>query len=345
MKNITAIISTIFLSINLLAVPANTEASDFVAMSDTAIEKGLEYISGVQLKNGNSPGTYGNSTGIVSLAGMAFLSKGYTPYYGKNSQRINQCIEYVLSNARPDGLIASPGSRNEFMYSHNISTLFLSEVSGMVSADLQNKIDAVLPKAVKLIITAQQVVKSKKDQRGWRYKPNSTDSDLSCSGWALMALRSSKHNGAPVPNNSIKSAVDYIFRNFDSKTGTFGYTDTRSHSKSLTGSGLLCLELTGYHGHPSTISAADYISSIYKLPMNWQFYGNYYNSQAMFQMGGKYWADFAAWYYPQYLKLQRPNGSWIGSTVSDVYSTALTILALTVPHRQLPIYQRDEVSK
>jgi hypothetical protein len=28
--------------------------------------------------------------------------------------------------------------------------------------------------------------------------------------------------------------------------------------------------------------------------------------------------------------------------VSDVYATAMTILALTVPYRQLPIYQRDE---
>lgn len=309
---------------------------------EVAVEKGLEYLKTIQYPEGYFPGHYGKSTGIVSLVGMSFLSKGYTPTYGPYASTIDKCITYLLNNQRENGLIAAPDSRNEVMYSHNISTLFLSEVSGMVSLPVQKKIDKVLPKALRLIIAAQQVEKPIKYRGGWRYYPDSSDSDVSCSGWALMALRSAKMNGAPIPDKSIADAVNYILRNNNQENGTFGYMDTRTHSKTLTGAGVLCLELSGFHGGKSTINAGDYILTIFKIPMNWQFYGNYYNAQAMFQLGGKYWSTFAKWFYPEYLKKQRANGSWSGSEISDTYSTAMTILAFTVPYRQLPIYQRDE---
>jgi len=309
---------------------------------EASVEKGLEYLKTVQFPEGFFPGHYGKSTGIVSLVGMSFLSKGYTPAHGPYSATVDKCINYLLSNQRANGLIADPDSRNEVMYSHNIATLFLSEVSGMVGLETQKQIDIVLPKALRLIIAAQQVEKPVKHSGGWRYHPDSTDSDVSCSGWALMALRSAKLNGAPIPDKSIADAVKYILKNNNPETGTFGYMDTRTHSKTLTGAGILCLELSGFHGREASIQSGDYIMSIFKIPMNWQYYGNYYNAQAMFQLGGKYWSSFAKWFYPTYLQKQRSNGSWTGSEVSDTYSTAMTILAFTVPYRQLPIYQRDE---
>ena len=337
-------VATLLLScnINCLAAAFTNVFTPYKAEVEIAVEKGLNYLTAIQFKEGHFPGHYGKSTGIVSLVGMSFLSKGYTPTHGPHSNAIDKCINYLLNNQRLNGLIADPDSRNEVMYSHNIATLFLSEVSGMVNLSTQVKIDHVLAKALRLIIAAQQIKKPFKHQGGWRYHPDSTDSDVSCSGWALMALRSAKMNGAPVPDESIADAIKYILKNSNSETGTFGYMDTRTHSKTLTGAGILCLELSGFHGKQATIRAGDYIMSIFQIPMNWQYYGNYYNSQAMFQLGGKYWSTFAQWFYPTYLSKQRSNGSWAGSEVSDTYSTIMTILAFTVPYRQLPIYQRDE---
>ena len=310
--------------------------------SEQAVERGLNYLAAVQLEDGSFPGSYGKSTGIVSLVGMSFLSKGYTALSGKYSLFLKKCIAYLLNNQHKNGLIAHKSSRNEVMYSHNISTLFLSEVSGMVDLELQKKIDSALPEALRLILAAQQVEKEWRYAGGWRYFPSSRDSDVSCSGWALMALRSAKMNGAPVPDDSINAAVNFIIRNSDPDTGTFGYMDSRTHNKSLTGAGVLCLELTGAHGERTTKLGGDYILTIFKVPMNWQYYGNYYNAQAMFQLGGKYWKSFADWFYPVYLAKQNPDGSWPKKNISEVYATAMTLLALTVPYRQLPIYQRDE---
>lgn len=230
------------------------------------------------------------------------------------------------------------------MYAHNISTLFLSEVSGMVDPGRQEKIAAALPEALSLILRAQAVKKNERNRGGWRYHPGSTASDTSCSGWALMALRSAKLNGAAVPDAAINDAVSYLKRHQDTKRGCFGYSGADDHERSLTGMGLLCLELCGKHGTPETVMAADYVMKTFReLPGDqFEFYGNYYNAQGSFQIRGRYWEEYAPWMYATYLKKQEADGSWDSREAGRIYGTAMMVQAFTVPYRQLPIYQRDE---
>jgi hypothetical protein len=61
----------------------------------------------------------------------------------------------------------------------------------------------------------------------------------------------------------------------------------------------------------------------------------------MFQLGDKYWEDYAGPLYDFILRRQTGNGSFQRGSVADVsYATALAILALSPSYRQLPIYQR-----
>jgi hypothetical protein len=230
------------------------------------------------------------------------------------------------------------------MYAHNISTLFLSEVSGMVDPSRQAALHKALARATKLLLDAQAVPKSLKNRGGWRYQPGSTDSDLSCSGWAFMALKSARLNGARVPDEAIESAVGYVLRNHDKETGTFGYTNTHENADTLTGCGILCLELSGFHGADHLARAGDRVLASCNIlrSKDHQFYANYYNAQAMFQLGGQYWERYAKWMYQTYLPLQTPDGSWLGIKYGTAYTTSMIILSCTVPYRQLPIYQRDE---
>ena len=310
--------------------------------TERAVDKGLAFLASNQKDDGTFGSGYGSSTGIVALAGMAFLSKGHTPGQGAYSKNIEGCIQFILNSQQPNGVLNKGGSGNGVMYAHNISTLFLSECSGMVDPEMQDKLDKVLGNATRLILTAQAVKKSKQHQGGWRYKPDSRDSDLSCSGWALMALRSAKLNGAPVPDAAIKSSIEYVLRNHDKKSGGFGYSGP-SGSISLTGCGLLCLELSGLHGSEATFRAGEFILKSQKniIGNGHEIYANYYNAQAMFQLGGKYWETYAAWMYPHYISTQTANGSW-PSKISPIYGTSMIVLSLSVPYRQLPIYQRDE---
>ncbi|MEM0970380.1 MAG: prenyltransferase/squalene oxidase repeat-containing protein [Verrucomicrobiota bacterium] len=322
-----------------------TVYSRFQPEVEASVERALMYLAKEQKPEGHFEDRFGKSTGIAGLVGMAFLSAGHIPGSLPYGETVERCLDYILEGQRSTGLIDRGDSGHGPMYAHNIATLFLSECSGMIDERRQEELEDVLAKATRLLLRAQAVKKDPQNQGGWRYKPDSRDSDLSCSGWALMALRSGKLNGAPVPDEAIEQAVAYIFRKHDQRMGTFGYMNPGDkHVDTLTGSGLLCLELCGYHGHPSTFRAGDYILENHRnLPkFSHEFYGNYYNAQGMFQLGGKYWEAYAQWMYEEYLTRQREDGSWHSGGEGAIYGTAMMVLSFTVPYRQLPIYQRDE---
>ena len=76
------------------------------------------------------------------------------------------------------------------MYCHGISTLMLAEVAGMVPDPvLADRVQKALAHAVDVIVKAQDVKKGPEHAGGWRYQPNSNDSDISVTGWQVMALR------------------------------------------------------------------------------------------------------------------------------------------------------------
>ncbi|MHC4983232.1 MAG: prenyltransferase/squalene oxidase repeat-containing protein [Planctomycetota bacterium] len=314
---------------------------------DQAIDKALAYLAGKQLPNGSFECPMRGNTAVTSLCVMAFLAKGYTPDTGPYGKVINRAIDHVLSCQHSNGLlVAERGMSHGPMYSHGISTLMLSEVSGMVTPERQEKIDKALSKALRLILVAQKVRKSNsRQQGGWRYHHGSVDSDISCTGWQLMALRSARNNCAPVPEEAIDKAVKYIL-GLRCPDGGFGYTGPGSPGGARTGTALLCLELCGKHGDPVTLKAAEWI-----LKHPWQpnqgffYYGLYYCSQGMFQVGGDYWEKWASRMYEMMTKLQRPDGSYPAGPGAEApaglcYSTAMSVLAMSVSYRQLPIYQR-----
>ena len=312
---------------------------------DLAIERGLEYLLAVQKETGAYSGQHGNTVAIPALAAMACLATGHVPGDAKYGKLIERSLDYVLANHDETGYFGKVGDGK--MYAHSIATLLLTEVSGMVSKERQAQIDAVLPKAIKVILDAQNVKKNKQSDGGWRYTPDAKDSDTSCSGWALMALRSARLNGAQVPKSAIERAVQYMHRHHNREKGCFGYQNGDQHAETLSGAGILCLELCGKHEDPDSLSAAKFLMSIYREKLAEQgfaYYGLYYASQGLFQIGGENWKEFSEWMYTTYLPKQRPSGAWPehGGERSEPYATAMTILAFAVPFRQLPVYQRDE---
>ncbi len=319
-----------------------------------AVSAGLAFLASQQQPNGFFPGPYGDSAAVPALVGMAFLSNGHLPGDAKHGPVINRCIDAVLSCAEMKadapyrGYMGAAG--NGRMYAHSIATLFLSEVSGMVDEACQQRIDATLPLAVKVILDAQNAKKSDpKHVGGWRYTPDAADSDLSCSGWALMALRSCRSNGAQIPKDAIDRAVLFVKRSRVAASGAFAYQPAdASNADTLSGAGILCLELCGRHLDEDSLAAAKYLETVYPKTLAGDapttFYGLYYTSQALFQLGGKHWRDFGVWMYNTWIPKQGKDGAWraAGNEAGPAYSTAMTVLALTVPYRMLPIYQRDE---
>ncbi|MFH1732589.1 MAG: prenyltransferase/squalene oxidase repeat-containing protein [Planctomycetota bacterium] len=355
----------------LLLIPvlarADTESpalAKYRGRVDLAVKKALAFIAARQRPDGSfhhneSDGAH-RTNAIAGLAGMAYLSVGHTPGRGPYGDVINRCIDFVLATPMGKHVLYVPGRSVEGylvranhvgrMYSHAIATLFLCEVSGMVDPERQKKIDAILPHALKIILTAQAI--QKRDPRhagGWRYLRTSNTSDLSISGWCLMALRSARLNGAPVPAEAIQKATEYVNRCHDSSTGGFAYQPQPGEGKvtpAMSAVGLLCRELSGHHDDAINRRCGDYLlglaqeGKLFAGDPTYSAYTIYYASNAMFQLGGTHWERFAPLLYKHLLNWQGTDGSVVLGHYGKVYSTSMYVLSLTPSYCQLPIYQR-----
>jgi hypothetical protein len=330
---------------------ASTALAKYQKDIDNAIDRALAFLARQQAKNGawaRDPLNAPNLSGITSLCVMAFLAKGHTPGNGPYGEVINKGIDYVLGTQQDNGLLVMGPHGNGPMYSHCISSLMLSEVSGMVEPARQKRIDEVLSKAMKLVLAAQQVTKDPLATGGWRYQPDARDSDISITGWALMALRSSRNNGAVVPKEAIDRGVAYVMRCHNAQDGGFGYQPGGSSGWGRTGTALLCLELCGHHRDRAALMAGEWL--LKHMPSQYgsgEFfsYAMYYGSQAMFQLGDDYWERWATRLYEVMLRAQKDDGRWPQAPGdqdggSEFYPTAMAVLAMSVSYRQLPIYQR-----
>jgi hypothetical protein len=330
---------------------------------DLAIEKGLGFLRKTQNSDGswskfaNSKPKDNSAFGRVghpvmtSLCVMAFLASGKVPGEGEDGQRIEKGIRYVIKCQKNNGIIADVNDGMIEMYSHGICTLMLAEALGMTTGDLSEELRRRLVVAVQVILSGQR--KSGADAGGWRYRIEGSDSDLSVTGWQLMALRAAKNVGCDVPNERIKLAVEYCRRCFDPATKGFRYQPNGPVTVACTGTGILAIEICGkdYHLSKEVVSGGDYILETF-ISANRPhfFYGIYYTSQGMFQLGGEYWSKYREKLHGILFASnpQNSDGSWTGKGGWDdemygsAYGTAMAILSLTVEYRYLPIYQRFE---
>jgi hypothetical protein len=356
------------------AQSAKSAASDRVLLSseewrrlDRAVERGLHFISESQLADGSFPTDPAGQPGVTSLCVMAFLARGHQPGKGPHGSQLVKAIDYVLSIQDPEVGSIFPerfvGGRTPRSfsgnYNHGISALMLAEVYGMTDANRHEHIRQTITRALKYTRAQQLRPKRNPDDRGgWRYVHDFgiNDSDLSITAWQLMFLRAARNAEFHVPKEWINEALGYVHRSFDVNERGFVYamlTDERYCSRGMVGAGIVCLELGGEHRSETAKEAGNWI-----LRHSFQPYGNsshiddryhysaFYCGQAMFQLGGDYWHRF----FPPFLKVladaQHADGSWDVDTqrsdaiYGNVYTTALTVLALAPPYQLLPIYQR-----
>jgi hypothetical protein len=316
---------------------------------DESIARALEFLHRTQDADGAwRGGSTGKNAAVTGLAVMAFLSAGHVPGEGRYGQTVENGIQAILRMQQPSGLIASQAGH--VMYHHGICTLMLAEVVGMTEGKLAEEIKEGLEKAVALILKAQRTAWPHRG--GWRYSVAHHDgSDISVTGWQLLALRAAKNVGCDVPPAAIDRAVEYILRCFQPRSGGFTYMAGSGRiTAACTGTSILGLEVCGKDRHhtPEALKGGAYLL---RHPPRWGeihfYYSVYYGSQAMFQLGGNYWSAYREKLHEALLRNQRDNGSWQGGDASDShfganYSTAMAVLALAVEYRFLPIYQRNE---
>lgn len=325
---------------------------------DQAIQRGIRFLMSKQRSDGAITDRQYDTT-MTSLAIMALASTGITPSSaGEHGDVSERALDFVLSADRQDkhGYFGNrDGSR---MYGHGITTLMLTEMLGMgANASQDQRIHAKCQLAIDLILSAQHQSKAPQFHGGWRYTPNSNDSDLSVSVWQLMALRSAKNDGLAVPTKAIADAIKYLERSYSARLDSrgvptqnpagFSYLPNNHNATfAMTAAGLLAMQVCGQYESPLVEGAAQWLE---QHPPKWKerffFYGTYYYAQGMHQRGSVQGDASGKIVRKILLEHQQADGAWVSPGGEElgagkVYATCMAILSLSVEYHYLPIYQR-----
>lgn len=359
MRSSIATIIVLFLIATVAnAAPAKKEPFEI------AIDNALIFLA----KSQNGDGSWASGRGgfgiagnrdpaISALAVMAFLSAGHVPGEGRYGEVIEKGIRFVASTQQRNGLFGMQQFGQQVMYTHGICTLMIAEAIGLMPNPREAEgLRKQLIGGVQLIRAAQAQTIHNVNSGGWRYSISPGDADISVTGWQMMALRAAKNVGCDVPPENVERAIGYIKRCYDPQVGGYRYTRYNQVTVPCTAASILSLELCGkeYHKSTESLRGAAYIfreNNILNQNRSHFFYGIYYTSQAMFQIGDNYWTVYRQVLHHLLLSRYPPNpaGFWVSTSPDDAsaganYCTAMAVLALTVEYRFLPIYQRGEES-
>jgi len=310
-----------------------------------AVSRGLEWLKANQDDDG-SWGANDKRSGLPfstdknAMTGMAllcFLGHGQlqdSPEYGITVRR---AIESLISTPPDSGI--TQGNRGS--YSHPIRTYALCEAYAMTK---QRKLKPFAEKATEAIIKGQH------ESGGWAYgyrKGPTAHVDLSVTGWNVQALKAATLTGLRLDGLELAmdKAMAYVKRCQD-EDGKFAYKEGTSGKASLTGAGVLCLQLWKNAKSLEVQKGLEWIVS--NQAGEWSkvnAYEWYYHAQACFQATGvnggtKYWKAWNENFQEILLKTQAGDGHWPqgahfhGDT--DLYRTTMTILMLEVFYRYLP---------
>ena len=321
----------------LVVLAFGAAATADVKMDDAtkkATARALEWLARQQNTDGSfSDGGYTHNTAVTSFAMLAFMSQGHLPNQGLHGPEVAKAARFLIASSRPeDGYLI--GARGGNMYCHGMATLALAELWGQTGDD---DIKPVLKKAIDLIVKCQN------PQGGWRYEPAPTGADISVTIMQVMALRAAKNAGLHVPDATLKKAIAYIQSCYNSRQGGFSYQPGGGASGfARTAAGMCVLFLSGEYEAKEIPRGVEYLKSHFESPIHF-YYGHYYASHAMHQVGGKEWEDWYAREVNWFLPRQSADGSW-GLTsrreVGPVYQTSIAVIILSVPANYLPIFQR-----
>ena len=312
----------------------------------TAIKQGLEYLKRKQVREGRFAGAFGaagysRGVAVASLAGLAFMCSGSTPFDGKYASCVRRCAEYVLRNCRDTGYIAAQNeTQASNMYGHGYAMLFLSQVYGM---GLNNKVKERLAKAIKLTCKVQN------HEGGWRYQPVKSDADLSITICQIMALRAAHSAGFEVPNEVRERTLKYV-EACQNKDGSFNYTKRGGRQTvALAAAGVVSYYSAGIYEGERIDSALKWIfdrrpghvDAKVVSPMNY-YYAHYYAVQAMWHaqiQAPHYWNEWYPAIRDELIddRMTGP-GTWQDPRIGGEFATAMACIILQMPMNYVPVF-------
>lgn len=304
---------------------------------DLVYERGLVWLAEKQAEDGSwKDGQQGS--GVDGICLMAFLASGEDPNFGRWAQNVRKAVRHiVLSQDEKTGFL--PNS----MYHHGFAMLALAEAYGAVDETLlwqgADSKGRTLGKAVELAVGCAAASQKKNRWGGWRYSPDATDADTSVTGAVLMGLLAARNAGLDVADETINGAIEYMRRStgrdgsvaYSGGFGGFGESMNRSCIATLVAA------VAKQKDEQKFAATLKHITSrLEHQEGHYKEYFRYYMAQALFQGDYEAWQKWNAQTVRQLHETQQDDGGFSNSS----YSTGMSLLALALNYRFLPIYER-----
>ncbi len=306
-------------------------------------DRGLQYLVANQDDEGCWPSGH-RGAGVAGMGLMCFLASGEDPNFGLYSSNVRRSIRFILLQQDPE-----TGYYGQSMYHHGFAMLALAEAYGMVDdrtlwteAGLESdmRIGQSLELAVRAAVTSQ-----KNNPFGaWRYSPAGMEADTSVTGGVLMGLLAARNAGIEVPDDAIDRAIAY-FTQMTSDSGQVAYSNGAggfNESLARISIGTLVFAIARRKDMPQFAQTLGYLKD--KLQGGTSGHGgisyqSYYQAQALFQGDIELWKKWNQQLVDRLKKEQKVGGGFDG-TQGPYVATTLSLLAVAVNYRFLPIYER-----
>lgn len=315
-----------------------------------AVERGLRWLARNQEKGGSwsmkgpfDDGSYSeNRIAATAMALLAFQGDGNTHIDGPYKSLVAKGLNYLLKKqSRRDGFFAREAPGHERAYAQAQASIAICELYAMTK---DSALRAPAQAAVDYAINAQS------SSGGWRYEPRQ-DSDLSVTGWYVMALKSAKSAGLDVSESAMGIIDGYLDSVSTYEGAGYSYQKGRPATPAMTAEGLLCRQYLGWPREREAMAiGVDTLVQDWPMePSDMNVYYWYYATQTIHHFGGKPWT---IWNGKMRVLLPRmqvkkgsESGSWSpqadqwGENSGRLFTTCLSIYCLEVYYRHLPLYQ------
>lgn len=356
-----------------------------------AVKRGLLWLKKQQLPDGSwslvAPYRDGamaeNHQAATGLALLAFQGDGNTRFSGEYHKQVRNAWKWLLKQQSDNGSFFQEGSMTGRFYTQAICTMAICELIGMEKKKEKGKdLLNAAQKAVDYLVERQNP-----QLGGWRYDVETTftwvtvrkterkqvpqekaiESDLSVTGWCLMALMSARAAGLYVPDETLDRIGGFLdMMALDGGAAYFYSLDEREPRPSMTATGLLCREYLGWdRTNPALRKGAETLvrpENLIHYPAaekaegpapryRTNVYGWYSASMMLKHLGAGdvYWRTWNKALNQEIPTHQEPEksaeaGSWDPSADDycfgggRLYITSLSILCMEVYYRHLALY-------
>jgi hypothetical protein len=258
-----------------------------------------------------------------------------------------------------DGSFFAEATQNEThrFYTHGLCTIALCELLAM-TGDESLREDA--QRAIDYCVQHQSIRPG-----GWRYLPDrfSEQSDVSVTGWIVLALKSGEAAGLTVPPETYNRVMKFL----DSMmvSNQYRYREEEPEPRvSMTAEALLCRILLGWRRSDPRLAAG--VKVILNTPPSFtetykrDVYYWFFATQTLYHYGGNEWQTWNSAMREELLRYQEKegdeSGSWNpnplpgpnrpvrdqwGAQYGRLYTTCMSLYILEVYYRHLRIFPEE----